>query len=307
MHADDDADVDPAKELLRAVGELSGIIDNKDLILAPVWGGAADNDFHWTLLVIERKGKELRIRYRDSLTSQCSSCTQHAKEILMLLLMAMQITIDHALPPRCNLAMQPIGDSVCGHYVCHWTRLEMHLFCGEGHANGYPDWHFWAKKLMMMESHIIKNKGVADLHDKMADKEKANMLLLQQQIEQIRETLEMDAKMQAMAAEMASNWIHSAFGTIGGCPKCGHLKWGSTCCNPEKITAKIQAEEEMATEKGWDASRDGNYDKKRYQQIYEQVLKDKALEMTTDCKPLQKKDKGGGPVVVVNMGKNIYS
>lgn len=76
------------------------------------------------------------------------------------------------------------------------------------------------------------------------------------------------------------------------------MRFGSTCCNPDKILAKIEAEKERATEMGWENPREGEYDKKRYKEIYEKTLKDRAIKMTTDQKPLTKKDKGGGPKMV---------
>ena len=296
-----DADTDPAVELLRAVANIKAKIKDKILVLVAVWGGTSDGDSHWTQMAIEMVAKpkgDIEVRYRDSLTSESNGCRQHAKEILILIQMAVDYNKDMAVPPRCNFAMQPVGEPVCGHYTCHWLRSEVHVFCKEGHAAGYPDWLTWKTKIEMIQNGIVKNKGVKDMHKVVLEKIKFNKDQEKKAMQAITDAIMEDHQEQMNAAAKAQIWIQESFAMIGGCSKCAQARYGCPTCNPDKITAKNQAEEQRAIDEGWEKPKDNQYDKKIYKQIYDKILTDRAQMMTSDCKPLKKTDKGGGSRMV---------
>jgi len=308
----DHPDTDPAAEFLRSVAQIKSIVQDAKLILCPIWGGSSDGDFHWTHLSVEKKDDgSLEVEYRDSLTGQSIGCCQHAKEILILIEMALECNKDWALPPRCNLAMQPPDSPVCGHYVLHWMKMKIHLYAGEGHANGYPDPQLWRRRIEQMQTGIVKNKGVQEMFSMIKDKIIKVMADEDAKAQAIVAAIQADVEMQAKAAEQAQMWLERSFATMGGCSKCGHLRFGSTCCNPDKILAKTQAEEEMMAKMSWDAPKENEYEKKRYLEIYTGILQARALERTSDCQPLKPSDAGGGPwkVEMWDTGagkKNIY-
>ena len=61
-----------------------------------------------------------------------------------------------------------------------------------------------------------------------------------------------------------------------GCPKCSWAKKGSTCCNPHKRIAKMDAEKLYGQKHGIPA-KDGNYDPEVYNELYAKI-RDKIME-----------------------------
>ena len=299
-----DPESDASTEMLRAIARIRSKIDHfpelSQLIICPIFGGTGDGDFHWTVLFVEKiKDGDIKVEYKDSLGDESASCRQNAKEILILVLMAMEHGGEVAMPPRCNIAKQPIGDPLCGHFVLHWIRQKMHQFFGEGSAAGYPDPLFWRRKIETLRNSIVKNAGVGKILEAVREAHQKKIKAEADKLKAIAETIENDAQMQEAKAEMAQRWLEESFAHIGSCPQC-NLRFGSTCCNPDKISAKQQAEKDKASEMGWDAPIQGDYDKKRYREIYSKILMDRAHAMTSDEKPLTSKDKGGGPKIDAN-------
>ena len=144
-----------------------------------------------------------------------------------------------------------------------------------------------------------KNAGVGKILAAVREASQKKIKAEADKLKAIAETIENDAQMQEAKAEMAQRWLEESFAHIGSCPQC-NLRFGSTCCNPDKISAKQQAEKDKASEMGWDAPIQGDYDKKRYREIYSKILMDRAHAMTSDEKPLTSKDKGGGPKIDAN-------
>ena len=87
-----------------------------------------------------------------------------------------------------------------------------------------------------------------------------------------------DKEFQALVAEGAKTLKVHSFGSTGGCPQCRHAKFGSTCCNPDKIEAKRRAEELWAKKKGLEKVESGKYDHADYTAMLKQVYEELASQ-----------------------------
>ena len=126
------------------------------------------------------------------------SCKQHAKEIILLVQTAAGKNGGYGLPPRCNLAMQPIGKPVCGHFTRHRKR-----FLGEGHAAGYPDWQMWKRWIAQVQASTITNKGVKDLCQELRDTWLEKKEAEENALKILREAILQDGAMQQQAVPPA--------------------------------------------------------------------------------------------------------
>ena len=130
----------------------------------------------------------------------------------------------------------------------------------------------------LMIASMVKNQGVAAL-----DVEKAAGQLKKQKgqdknVAHIVKKIKKYQEFQALVAEGAKASKFHTFGSTGGCPKCRHAKFGSSCCNPDKIEAKRRAEELWAKKQGWEKPEIVNYDSADYNAMLKQVYEELAKE-----------------------------
>ena len=277
--------------LVQGVADMRAQLAGVEKIGIPVWGGSGDGDLHWTLVSFTKKDDQWELEYRDSLSLGHADCREMAKKILVMVSMALDINKDLAIPPRCNTAMQKPGGGDCGLFVIHWMSQIVRQFLGEGSSAGYPNEEFWKDRLDSAITCLAKNKGVAKMQAKKAEED------LKRRVEEIEQQKALSEKIvstlsrQREVEKMASTQILGSF-SVGGCSKC-KLPFGSTCCNPAKIEAKTRAEEEMQ-EKSKGAAVEGSYDKKRYEEILEEIHIRIIKERTGKIAELPKKDKKAG-------------
>ena len=96
------------------------------------------------------------------------------------------------------------------------------------------------------------------------------------------------------AVSKSADFKFGSWGSTGGCPKCRHSKFGSTCCNPDKLKAKKRAEQ-MFADKANTIPVAGSCDPKDYaaclEQVYAEIAADRGLPKIPTCK-----DPAGGEV-----------
>jgi hypothetical protein len=216
------------------------------------------------------KKEKWEAEYRDSLDQEMQSCRKNAKQMLLIIQMALDITTEMALPPRCNMARQ--DGPTCGQFGCHYANMLCRRFLGEGHSAGHPDPKAWTSRISQLVNSVIKDKGISEL-----DAESLQMVEKKQKeqddaVKALAAAIRDDFSFQEQMQRVAKLASHESFGSLGGCPKCNRARFGSTCCNPQKIKAKIQAEEEFAKVHNLPEPVDGRYDKARYTEIYNAIM-----------------------------------
>ncbi len=104
---------------LRGVKKTLGL---NDKLIIPVFGSSPQ---HYTLLVLDKSGSELEIRYYDSLNKMHKECLSNAKKFTQLL------GLEKAFPKRRrNESRQFL--SQCGWHVLHHATAEVRHLMGEG-------------------------------------------------------------------------------------------------------------------------------------------------------------------------------
>ena len=240
----------------------------------PVWAS-----HHWTLLMLTRDDvtkDDWMVEYRDSLTAQSGACTATAKKLLEIASAA--TGKDLALPQRCNKCMQPPGSGTCGFYVAHWIDAKMReVYKMEPKmSTGIPMLKPMKKILQSFVdtaqsclTWLEKHEEKMDAHVQKEDRRKADA-------EHIAKAIRASLDMQAQVAQKTRVLlIKDTWDAKWGCPQCAWAKKGSTCCNPNKKTARLEAEMVYAKDHGipWVA---GKYDESLYKEMYAKI-RDKIL------------------------------
>ena len=130
----------------------------------------------------------------------------------------------------------------------------------------------------------------------MIHKAKAEKLVkkLQDAKEKEAQTLETIAKSTDFLEKTkieASRKLLIPWATLSGCPKCRWKKDGSTCCNPEKMTAKNRAVKIWQEKHG---KQDEKFDKDVYNSMLEEVYQEMKLAHTSVVNLSEIPQKAGG-------------
>ena len=242
----------PAQALCDAAAAVKAIVkESCQLIMVPVWGGA-EGALHWTLLLFKKMGDgSWRVEYKDSLSKICKNSYEAGTSLITLI--AVALNIDLKMPAtRCNSAYQAIGSGQCGYFVVHWMDEAIKEVLGYGPAAaGWPMPQFWINKLSNIITQITKNKGISELKLAKA-KAKSDELKAEAQAKlEAVGNIAKDLKFQeGVRASTETRLKFYTWASTGGCPKCKHAEFGSTCCNPDKILAKQRAEKMQADKTG---------------------------------------------------------
>ena len=253
-----------AESFLAIVGELAAEISSAKMIFVPVWGGRADGELHWTLMLLQKHdGGSWEVDYKDSLTQLHEDCRRNAEKILTVFAVALN---DHKISmpkDRSNIKMQPRGSGLCGQFVCHWADSKVRELCGEGpHSIGHPNIARMNARLAKVVSLILANKGFAAIHA--AKKDKILEALKKAEVKQkaADKALQESAEFQKAVKLASGIRLVIPWATVAGCAKCRWKVEGSTCCNPDKMMAKERAVKEWEKEHG--ENKEGKFDVKVY-------------------------------------------
>ena len=284
---------DPAGSLCTSAAKAKAQFGDASLILAPVWGGL-EGSMHWTLLSFEKLADGTwKVDYKDSLNAMCSSCVAAAESICTL--MSVALDQDLQMPAsRSNKALQAKGSGTCGYYIIHWMDEAWRCHSGYGPAAaGYPEPSHWAMRLENMTKQIVKNKGIAAAAAEKSAKKKGEVEAALKQMVQFAKEISEDELFQAKVRERTESHLHyKTWATVGGCGKCRFSKLGSTCCNPEKISAKCKAEE-MESERSGMPVVNGRYRAADYTACLAEIYAKMAIERGL-CQLPSLKDPAGG-------------
>ena len=256
-------------EIVNLATQWRAKLNGKIAAALPVW--ASD---HWTLLLLERKdptSDEWIVEYKDSLSTPSEPCKKTAKKLLEILSAATGKILN--LPERSNKCMQAKMSGTCGFFVAHWIDAKMReIYHKEPQmSTGTPIISIMKKRLLSMvtlaerclqwaqtQEEKMEAQMVRDERERKeaADMEKA-----------IKESLDMQEMVQKRTRLMIN---HETWDAMWGCPKCKGAKRGSTCCNPHKISAKMEAEKIYAAQHGKEPE-DGKYDTAVYNALYDKI------------------------------------
>ncbi len=286
-----------AEAFCRAAADLKVKLEVAKLILCPAWGSAGPGSEHWTLLTLEKMKKGWQVRYRDSLAQECQHSRRSAEKILSLLSMVLG---DGGLqvPSRCNASRQAKGSGACGHFVLHWIDLEIRKFQGEGHSAGYPNPSKWLGRLQLLSQIIVRTEGIRVRRAKQAAQQKLAEEARKEKAVELAKKIMESKDFLDQAAEFAKASSCSSYGPTGGCPQCRFASFGSTCCNPLKIAARGEAEEDYRQLKGWEKPVAGQFDRAVYKTKLEALMAKMAKEkgMPMPALPSFETPGGGGEV-----------
>ena len=231
-------------------------IGEAKLVMLPVWGGLEGSQ-HWTLLTLSRdETDQWQVRYRDSLKPQSACCKNAAEKLLKFVAAVVQMPVVE-VPAPCNKAFQ-IDSINCGCFVAHWMEVDVRSCLGQGlGAAGYPSVTKWLSRLELLIAQIVNNQGVAELEAERAAEQLKKQKEQEKQVAELVKKIQKDKEFQALVAEGAKASKFHTFASTGGCPKCRHAKFGSSCCNPDKIEAKRRAEELWAKKQGLEKAERG--------------------------------------------------
>jgi len=281
--------------LQMALATMTAKLEKAKLALVPVWSSE-----HWTMLAfkLQEDGKWIAI-YKDSLTMECLRCRDAAGEICTVFSLAFNQMIQ--MPPRCNKIFQPVGSGTCGYYVMHWIEELIRCELGEGPlANGFPDPSKMFARLDILVNQILKNKGVAALKSAKIEVAKKKVEKEAAVEKEVAQKLAASAAFQAEAMSRCKLLSYKTWASSGGCPKCRHAAWGSTCCNPDKIEAIRRARERKRKEleelgKVYDGE---SYDLGVYKEMLDAVYAEIAAARGSFIKPPSLTKPGGGEVII---------
>lgn len=284
---------DGAEAFVRALAAVKGKVAAAKLVLLPVWGGI-DGSEHWTLLQLSKK-EVWEVTYKDSLTAMCKNSAEVAEKLLTVMSAALEQDIKMPTD-RANAARQGVGSGACGYFIVHWMEEACRRHIGEGEmANGFPDPARWFPRLETLVAFVKKAKGFSIKKDAKVEAKMKELKVEADKIKEIAQKLVADEKVKAQAAKLALEFSRSTWASTGGCPKCRFARLGSTCCNPDKITALLRAREikqKEMKEKGLEYVVD-SYDKDTYNAEFEKVWKDIAASKSIPPVPSILKPAGG--------------
>ena len=218
------------------------------------------------------------VEYRDSLATQSDACARTAKKLLEIASAA--TGKDLALPERCNQCRQPVASGTCGFYVAHWIDAKMReVYNSEPKmSTGNPQLAHMKKRLMSFVD-LAKNSlewlgandGKMDAHVKKDE-------MARQYAEDMAKAIKASLDMQEQVMRKTQVLVNKdTWDAKWGCPKCGWAPKGSTCCNPHKHMARIQAED-YAKIHGFTPTKPGKmYDEAVYDDFYAKI-RQKILE-----------------------------
>ena len=247
----------------------------------PVW--AKD---HWTLLMLSRDDvlkDDWVVEYKDSLTIQSDACAETAKKLLQIASAA--TGKDLALPQRSNQCMQPKFSGACGYYVAHWIDAKMREVYNKEPkmSTGIPNLEAMRKRLMSMVDMaracldwLKDNQEKMEAHVAKEDAEKKDA-------EAIATAIKESLDMQAQVARKTQTLLNKdTWDAKWGCAQCHWAKKGSTCCNPHKKMARLEAEEAYAKdhEIPWEA---GKYEESVYKAFYGKIREKILAEHAQRC------------------------
>ena len=238
------------KQLMqRMAGEF--FAEGEKLLMLPIWSG--DGGAHWTLLVFERSGLEVRcLRYYDSLTKEHQGCRLAAEWMRDQLQQFWQaahgaeVRFPDKLPPRWNEARQEIGSSRCGWYVLYYVEKEVRGMRMQLTAMPWPDWGFIQKvmyeRLSCLRQTLIKFQDLPEKEKVQAEKVAKEAAERAEAKKKAAESLEFDEELLKAVMVMSMKRLAPVEYPRWGCPKCSHAKAGTPCCNPDKGAARTEAQ-----------------------------------------------------------------
>ena len=215
--------------------------------------------------------------------------------------MALDVRKDCQVPARHNQVFQPFGKGLCGQFVLHFQMDKIRRFFGEGPSAGYVDYKDWTAKMATVMDKIVANKNLSNI-DKAAEKVIKKIAENKAKVEADAKHLADSRTFQDEVAKLASIAVDKGFGHFGGCAKCAFAKLGSTCCNPNKIEAKVRAQKEM-TEKPLSTADFLQRYKHHFMEVCLEIVK---RHTGVDNLP-DKKKKGGGSFISVHMNDPMIS
>ena len=266
-------------QFTRIVGSFAAKLADSQHILAPIWGGKADGELHWTLLSMSKIEETWEVEYKDSLTQVHKDCWENAEKILTVLAVALNAHKARMPKARSNAKFQPKGSGLCGQFVCHYTEVKVREIMGEGpHSIGHANVAKINLRVGKLMSLVILNKGFAAIHQAKAAKLKKTLEDAKTKEEEARRKLAESKDFQEKTKISAGLKLLIPWATEAGCAKCRWKVEGSTCCNPEKMLAKQRAQKAWIDAHGaGKEGSDGNYDVQVYheklQEIYQEILK----------------------------------
>ena len=268
--------------LKKIIGQFSQKLVNK--LLVPVF--SADGGMHWTLLVLERDGVRVGgCRYYDSLTMEHKGCKYTAEMWRYMLSYCWRRMHGEAaefveeVPKRGNLARQHIGSNRCGWDVLYYVELELRNSLKQFGVLPWPSWAFVKDKLLdrvnQYRSFLLKWKDLPERYAQKAEK------LAKEREEKEEAQVAVNEKVIAggVLLQRLRELEKAKHGKIVypkyGCYKCSNK--GSTCCDPQKLKAKLHAQAkfagvEVSTPEYYALPENTKYDKKVYAELKEQYM-----------------------------------
>ena len=146
----------------------------------------------------------------------------------------------------------------------------------------------WTDRIQCLADKVIKNKHISLVQFDKAQKAFEMEAHAKDMQAKMAASIKTSMDLQEEVSKMARLQAHSSFGNLGGCPKCKFAKFGSTCCNPQKIEAKKRAEYDRAQETGGEPV-ERQYSTERYAfhmlQVGPEIIKAKTGQITGPPKP----------------------
>lgn len=262
------------ESFVEVVGRFAAKLQDCRHVFIPVWGGTfGAGDQHWTWLYVEKdKDGKWVAEYKDSLSKLHKDCWDNAEKLLTVIAVAVN-DYDLKMPKdRANAKMQPFGNPLCGQFVCHWTETKIREIKGEGPLSiGHPHISRINTRIQKFQSIIVQNKGFAKIHH-------AKLAQIQSKLQEEKEKDAKALKEIARSTDFLEKSKINAglkllipWATIAGCAKCRWKVEGSTCCNPEKMEAKLRAVKDWQEKH---KSKDEHFDKQVYQEKLKEVYQE---------------------------------
>ena len=267
-------------EIVDLAVQWRGKLNGKISAILPVW--ASD---HWTLLLLSRKDPTSdvwTVDYKDSLATPSDACAHTAKKLLEI---ASAATGKHLeLPPRSNRCTQPKMSGTCGYYVAHWIDAKMReIYHNEPEmSTGTPMLSAMKKRLLSMVQMAESSLKWVETHQEKMDAQVERDEREKKEAAQIEKAIKESLDMVEQVRQKTKLVVNEdTWDSKWGCPKCAWAKKGSTCCNPNKVRAKLDAEMLYGKKHGIPAE-DGKHDKEVYNELYAKI-RDKIMEKHADA------------------------
>ena len=295
---------DGAHQLHSAIRTLLVRFEKRKQMLLPVWSSCTGpGDEHWTLLSLTKEAAGdapdtmIEVRYFDSLHGGESPYNRSAAEVILRFLAAgltsqrFQIVTD--LPARCNCATQGAGNGIdCGPMVCFYGEVEARRARGEGHAGlPWPNAKGPRDRINALVATIRKHSGLLQKEEvKLQEIIKKEKEMKEQELKRMHQQMTQKAYL-AEIAKLAEEKLQKGLGIQFGCDKCRWHYSGSTCCNPDKMLAKENAQKIRKDVLGGEGPPEGEYDEKIYLIELKKIWH---LHLVEIQKSMLRKDRGGG-------------